>query len=248
MSLLCYHSVDSSWNSPLAVRDVDFDRQCRWITRHRSALPLDMALERLQKDGTLPHGALHLTFDDGFEALHQRMLPVLRRYRLPSSVFLVAQTLTPQGRAVDWVDRPPLTPLATLSLDQVLEMQDSGVDFQSHSWAHHDLTTLDYDSCRHDLNSSRELLEDLLGKRVTVLAYPRGRHDRMVREAAKAAGYTHALALPEHREDVNAFAIPRVGIYRANGARIFRLKVSPRYLKVRHSGVVRQLRSFRHRP
>ena len=235
MTILCYHSVEPDWESPLAVTPEAFAQQAEWLSRSRQVLPVRNALSRLDARGRLPRGTAALTFDDGFAALHEHVLPVLTQRRLPATVFLVAQTLTPGGRPVDWVDTPGTEPLHTLTLDQVLEMQDAGVDFQSHSWAHHDLTKLTYDECVRDLRESRELLSDLLGRRVTLLAYPRGLHDAGVRRAAEVAGYTHAFALPETAEEPGDFAIPRVGIYRGNGSFTVRVKSARPYLQVRTS-------------
>jgi peptidoglycan/xylan/chitin deacetylase (PgdA/CDA1 family) len=238
MTILCYHSVEPDWNSPLAVAPEAFRRQAVWLRRRRRVLPVEQALQRMDRRGRLPRGAVALTFDDGFAALHEHVLPVLVREKLPATVFLVAQTLTPGGRPVDWVDTPGSQPLSTLTLDQVLEMQDAGVDFQSHSWAHHDLTRLSREECVRDLRDSRELLSDLLGRPVRLLAYPRGRHDAMVREAAAAAGYTHAFALPETAEEPGDYAVPRVGVYRGNGGLAVRVKAAPGYLRLRTSPTV----------
>lgn len=233
MTILCYHSIQPRWNSPLAVEPEEFAWQAAWLRARRTVLPLSVALTRLDRSGRLPRGQAALTFDDGFRALHEHAMPVLTEERLPSTVFLVAQTLTPQGQEVDWVDTPGTEPLETLTLDQVLEMQDAGVDFQSHSWAHLDLTRLTYAECVRDLRESRELLSDLLGRAVTLLAYPRGRHDPHVREAAEAAGYTHAFALPERGEPVGDFSVPRVGIYHGNGHLAMRVKSARPYLRLR---------------
>lgn len=245
MTVLCYHAVESEWESALAVAPTAFEAQCRWVSRRRTALTLDQALSRMRSNARLPSGQAHLSFDDGFESLYDSMFPTVTRYGIPASVFLVAQTLTPQGQVVDWVDDPPACPPSTLTLDQVLEMQEAGIDFQSHTWAHRDLTTLGYDECVEDLRSSRELISDLLGKHVTCLAYPRGRHNGMVREAARKAGYTHAFALPEENEDVDDFAIPRVGIYRGNSALVFHVKNTPSYLALRHGRVAVMARRVR---
>jgi hypothetical protein len=86
-----------------------------------------------------------------------------------------------------------------------------------------------------DLRDSRELLSDLLGRRVTLLAYPRGLHDAGVRKAAEVAGYTHALALPETAEEPGDFAVPRVGIYRGNSLLTVRVKAARPYLQLRTS-------------
>lgn len=235
MTILCYHSVQPGWDSPLAVEPDAFAAQAAWLRARRDVLPLGEALSRLDSTGRLPRGQAALTFDDGFAALYDEALPVLTRERLPATVFLVAQTLTETGQPVDWVDTPGTEPLSTLTLDQVLEMQDAGVEFQSHSWAHHDLTQLTEGECVRDLRDSRELLSDLLGRPVTMLAYPRGRHLRHVRRAAVLAGYTHAFALPESAEDVDEYAIPRVGIFRGNGQLALRIKAARPYLRLRHS-------------
>src|SRR3954451_840506 len=235
MTILCYHSVQPRWDSPLAVEPGEFAWQAAWLRRRRRVLPLREALPRLDVTGRLPRGQAALTFDDGFAALYDHVLPVLQRERLPATVFLVAQTLTPQGQPVDWVAPPGTEPLSTLTLDQVLEMQDAGVDFQSHSWAHRDLTELSEEECVRDLRDSRELLSDLLGRSVTLLAYPRGRHNRSVQRAAARAGYSHAFALPERTETVNSYALPRVGSYRGNGQLAVRVKAARPYLRVRTS-------------
>ncbi len=233
MTILCYHSVEPDWESPLAVTPEAFAAQAAWLSRSRQVLPVRNALSRLDSRGRLPRGTAALTFDDGFAALHEHVLPLLTRHRLPATVFLVAQTLTPAGQAVDWVRTPGTGRLTTLTLDQVLEMQDAGVDFQSHSWAHRDLVDLSFEECVRDLRDSREFLSDVLGRPVTLLAYPRGLHDADVRRAAEVAGYTHAFALPETAEEPGDFAVPRVGIYRGNGLLSVRVKAARPYLQVR---------------
>jgi peptidoglycan/xylan/chitin deacetylase (PgdA/CDA1 family) len=235
MTILCYHSVEPDWESPLAVEPDAFASQAAWLRRRRRVLPVAEALQRLDARGRLPRGETVLTFDDGFAGVFDHAFPVLLRHRLPATMFLVAQTLTAEGRPVDWVRTPPGKPLRTLTRDQVLEMQDAGVDFQSHSWAHHDLIDLTVAECVRDLRESRELLSELLGRPVRLLAYPRGLHDSRVRDAAARAGYTHAFALPERAEQVDAYAIPRVGIYRGNGPLTVRIKAARPYARLRAS-------------
>ena len=235
MTVLCYHSLRPGWESPLATEPRDFDWQASWLRRRRTVLPVREAVTRLDRSGRLPRGQAALTFDDGFADLHTHALPILTRHQLPATVFLVAQTLTPAGQPVDWVRTAGSQRLTTLTLDQVLEMQDAGVEFESHSWAHRDLIDLSAEECVRDLRESRELLSDLLHRSVTLLAYPRGLHNEMVRQAAEKAGYTHAFALPERAERPDRFAIPRVGIHRGNGPMTVRLKAARPYLRLRTS-------------
>ncbi len=237
MSILCYHAVDPCWQSPLAVTPELFESHCAWLARHRTVVPLRVALDRMDRRGRLPRGMVALTFDDGFAQLHDLVFPALARHRLPATVFLVAATLTEAGHPVDWVDTPPEWDLKTLTADQVLSARDEGVEFESHSWAHLTLPTLDEPDCEADLRESRVLLEDLLHKKVELLAYPRGRHDAKVRRATEAAGFSHGLALPEDREQPGSFAVPRVGVFPGNGDSALRFKTSRGYVGIRQSRV-----------
>jgi len=235
MTVLCYHAVQPGWQAPMSMEPDMFASHMGWLARHRRVVPLDTAVGSLDRHGRLPGRAVALTFDDGFRSVHQHALEVLTRHGLPVTVFLVAATLGEGGHDVDWVDRPPDSPLETLTVDQIHEMQSLGVSFQSHSLAHRDLTQLAYDECVRDLTSSRELLESVLDSHVRLLAYPRGRHSAAVRAAAEAAGYTHAFTLPERREPSGPYALPRVGIYHQNTVARLRLKCAPAYLPARTS-------------
>ena len=229
MSILCYHSLDPGWASPLAVPPGVFAIHAAWLARNRDLVSADRAAAAMSWRGTLPGRMSALTFDDGYADLYEHALPVLTRHRIPATVFVVSATLT-DGGTVDWVDDAPAHELRTLTADQVLAMQEAGVTFGSHSRAHLDLTTLSYEDCVADLRSSREVLQDVLGRRVALLAYPRGRHDPDVRRAAAAAGYEAAFSLPEGAEEISRFSVPRAGVYPHNGTALLRVKTMRSYV------------------
>ena len=245
VTILCYHTVERGWRSPLAVTPEAFAEHCAWLARRR-VVPLEEAVRRVDRWGRLPRGMTALTFDDGFSGLHEHAWPVLAHFGLPATVFLVAQTLSPEGRSVDWAPTsPPGT--GTLNLDQVLEMQAAGIAFGSHSYAHHDLIDLDADECERDLRASRKLLEDLLKRSVPHLAYPRGLHDDRVHRAAEGAGFSHAFSLPEGPEEVGPYAVPRAVIIPGNGVPTLRFKTSRLYLPFRRTPLWPALRAMARR-
>ena len=236
MTVLCYHAVQPGWTAPMSMEPDAFATHAAWLARHREVVPLHAGLDRLGSSGRLSRGQVALTFDDGFASVHEHALPELRRHSLPATVFLVARTFVDDEPA-DWMDRPPSSPPPVLDEEQVREMQAAGVTFESHSWRHADLTSLDYATCVDDLRQSRELLESVLRHPVRLLAYPRGRHDADVRRAAERAGYDYAFALPDGREEPGRYAVPRVGVYHGNTVKHLRLKTSPGYLAVRSSAL-----------
>lgn len=245
MTILCYHSVDPDWRSPLAVTPSELDSHCRWLARVGRVVPLEAAVASSRP----PRGSISLTFDDGLSGVFDHAFPILSRHAMPATVFVVAGTLSSEGLPVSWVETPPPWPLRTLTLDQLLEMQAGGVAIGSHGYAHRDLARLTETEVRNDLRSSRQLLEDLLGRSVPFLAYPMGHHDERVRRAAEWAGYTHAFGLPEGKEPwSSSYAIPRVGVYPGNGVRTLRVKTSGLYLGVRTSRAYPTLRAALRRP
>lgn len=242
MSILCYHAIDFEWDSPLAVHPDAFAQQVGWLGRRRHVVDLRTALGRMDRRGRLPPRMSAVTFDDGFASVFDNAWPVARRAGLPITIFLVAETLAPSGKDVDWVDDPPPWALSTMTISQVLELREGPVTIGSHSYAHRNLTELGDAECERDLRESRELLEDLVERPIDLLAYPRGANDLRVRRAAVRAGYRAAFTLPERREPVDAMGIPRVGIYRGNGLRHLAIKSARRYLTLRNGDASRAVR------
>src|SRR5262245_23474660 len=188
----------------------------------------------MDRRGGLPAGIASITFDDGFVSTHEHAMPILARHKLPATIFVVAGTLAGNGVVMDWV-KDAAVPRRALSAGQILELVEAGFEIGSHSDTHRDLSTLHERDMVADLRRSREVLEDLIGRSVTMLAYPGGRHDERVRRAARSVGFEHSFAmsdsdLPNRPPD----AIPRVGIYRGDGTGILFAKTSPWLWRMRN--------------
>jgi peptidoglycan/xylan/chitin deacetylase (PgdA/CDA1 family) len=244
MTVLCYHSVRDDWRSPLALHPTAFAQHIAWLARSNRVIDLSDAVSRVMPSGRLAGGAKALTFDDGLSDLYDDAFPILVRYKMTATVFLVAETLTSKGRLVDWINDPPPSSLKTLTLDQILEMQKAGIQFGSHSYAHRDLTQLSDEECQRDLESSRQLLENVLGTRVAYLAYPGGHHSERVRESAARAGFTHAFGTLRGRDAVGPHAIPRVGVYAGDKIHHLRIKSMAGYIPFRRSRIYEAFRGL----
>jgi peptidoglycan/xylan/chitin deacetylase (PgdA/CDA1 family) len=240
MAILCYHAVDPEWISKLSISPDTFRAHCEWLASNRLVVSLEQAGPEITSSGRLRRNLTALTFDDGFASLFDHALPTLVDLCLPATVFLVAATLTEKGHRVDWVRDSDGAGLRTLSRSQILEMQEAGVTFGSHSYAHKDLTTLSENECEEDLRAGRELLEDVLGRSVSVLAYPFGRQEETVQRAAKRAGYTYGFAMSRRAGRVSRLNIPRIGVYAGNGIPTVWAK-SSWYLSLKRSRLLKAL-------
>lgn len=212
--VLAYHSIsDERRDGTLrwSVSPGDFDEQMALIQeRGRTPLWVSRYAALLREQAPLPPRPVLITFDDGFADLADTALPVLRRYGLNATAYVITSRLglapSPGGDPVlDW--------------DRVRELRAHGVEIGSHSHTHHALDCLRPRELHPEIAHSRRQLEDGLQAPVFSFAYPYGYHSPAVRRAVRAAGYSSACGVKNalsHEED-DVFAIARILIERDTG-------------------------------
>jgi peptidoglycan/xylan/chitin deacetylase (PgdA/CDA1 family) len=119
-----------------------------------------------------------LTFDDGYKDNYTILYPLLQKYNLKATIFVVTETVWSKNR---------------VSREDIAEMSASGlVSIQSHTKSHSSLPSLGNKELVNELALSKEYLEELTGKPVIALCYPEGAQNAAVRTAA-AEHYSYAV-------------------------------------------------------
>ena len=209
-----------------ALTAVDLERALRWLGARFAFLDPAEALMGSRR------GVL-LTFDDGFANNHDVVLPLLEANRAPAVFFVATQHVSDRGRWLPWLAKrveEQLGRAARVSPRLAADVFDGMtpqmvrrcarhplVTIGSHTVSHPRLTALDDESLRFELRRSREYLEEVGGCSVDLLAYPFGDVDSRVARAAAEAGYRAAFAERLTRVANPVFAVPRVGLYAAQG-------------------------------
>ncbi len=183
--VLIYHSI-AERGSSVTVPPARFEEQVRWLRHRYPILSLDeaLALETIDRD------AVVLTFDDGYSDYLSSALPILERYRLPSTVYVITeQILDPSrgyrfeaGRGKRSLDREELRDVARREL----------VTVGSHTHSHRWLPGLDAGSLAHELERSHAILAELLDSGDLHFCYPWGIYDRTT---TAAVGRLYASAV-----------------------------------------------------
>jgi peptidoglycan/xylan/chitin deacetylase (PgdA/CDA1 family) len=95
-AILCYHNVVRERHNPRLGGDPalhlpvdDLEAQVSWLARQYSVIPLREMVTRIEAGRSL-RGTAALTFDDGYRGVGELAIPVLRRLRLPATMFIVA--------------------------------------------------------------------------------------------------------------------------------------------------------------
>lgn len=208
--VLFYHRVSDDQDL-LAVTPRAFRRQMDLLAAEgRRVVDLVTAWDELRA-GRLAPGTVALNFDDGYRDIAEHALPVLREHGFAATVF-IAPGLTDGTAPLPWYRDPP----ALLGWDEIRELQGADVVFEPHSLTHRKLTALDEETARREIEGSREVLEERLGRRPRAFCYPAGLAGPRERRLVAEAGLDVAVSCepgPAVAEDDPQW-VPRLGVGR----------------------------------
>lgn len=122
-----------------------------------------------------PANAVAISFDDGDIGQAVRAFPALASRNMSATFFVTTS----------WVGTPKYA-----SWDQLRDMRAAGMSIQSHTHTHPFLSEVDERRLRDELRQSRELLDEKLEQRTTMIAFPGGDAPRAeLRGLLTAEGY-----------------------------------------------------------
>jgi peptidoglycan/xylan/chitin deacetylase (PgdA/CDA1 family) len=85
------------------VRRENFEGQMAYLSKRRRLVTLLQLLEYIEKGAGFPPDLVAVTFDDGYYDFYSEALPILEKYNIPSTLFLIT-SLVSEGEA-KWEDR-----------------------------------------------------------------------------------------------------------------------------------------------
>lgn len=154
-------------------------------------IPLKEAVAYLLgKRDSLPPKSIVITADDGWASAYHYLYPLAKKYNIPVTLFIYPQTISEGKHAMTW--------------GQLKELQQTGLfDIQSHTDWHPNfkqekkhLSPANYEKfVKAQFVNSKKTLEDKLGIKVTLLAWPFGIYDHYLEEQAADAGYEMAFTI-----------------------------------------------------
>ena len=216
--VLNYHQINDTEKNALTVNTEQFEAQMKYLAEngYTTITPNDM-LDAWENGTALPTKPIIITFDDGYLDNYNHAYPVLQKYQLKATIFLISDYVGTYPNYVTWSD--------------VQDMDESGlIDFESHTLSHEELTKApSLEEATHQLVASKQAIEWNIGnhKPVRFIAYPCGEYDADIEQATKDAGYRAAFTvnygLAEPSE--NHFILDRVPIFGSNSQTLLRFKL-----------------------
>lgn len=241
--ILAYHRVadvgfvdpiDDDWNVPPAL----LERHLVALKDWAEIVPLTELLGRCQSSTGEGRPLVALTFDDGYANFHSQVLPLLKRYQVPATVFVVTSLIGSEGPppfdawSVKHCERLDPEAWRPMNWAELKECAASGlVSVGGHSHRHLKAMHLSPEELADEAHRSRQILLSELND-VRSYAYPYGSTrlgyvpDGYV-NAVASAGYeiaaTYDLGRVTARTD--PLRMPRIEAHGVDSEAVIRAKV-----------------------
>lgn len=207
-----------------------------YLTSHYNIV----SLEDVIQGNPMPSHPLVITFDDGHAGNHS-LLPILKKYNLPTTIFLSAGIVNTR-RHYWFTFRHPEYPTSilkkmpnalklevlreagfsvdkefetvqALSKQQIEEMKGI-VDFQAHTLFHPCLPTCTHEEAETEILVCKERLEREFGLKVKAFAYPNGDYSDREVSLLKKAGYSAAVTVDYgfNKPETDKFRLKRLSV------------------------------------
>ena len=197
--VLMYHAIgDDFWGEAhLFVKPAELERQLQYLqdNGYETIFLEDLAhVEQYKKP-------IILTLDDGYDDNYTQLFPLLQKYGMKATIFMIAGDIGKPHK----LTRPQLRELAQSGL----------VSIQSHGWSHRNMADMGWPELVSELLRSKLALAFACGRVPTAVSYPNGRCTERTRTAA---GWFYAYGVRTfdgtYLTGTDPLLIPRIAVTR----------------------------------
>ena len=163
LPVLMYHSISTNPQNNLCVSEEQFNAEMEWLHSQKYyTLSMDEFCDALLKGALIPEKSVLITFDDGYLDNYKAAWPILKKYDLVATFFIITSTVD-NASSMTW--------------DQLRELVKGGNSIGSHTVNHSDLAKLSDVQQEKELRESKKTLDEKLGINVKSVCYPSGKYN-----------------------------------------------------------------------
>jgi len=174
--IITYHSVKASETKA-------FEKQMNMLLKYGTPISLSDGTTVLKSRNNIA-----VTFDDAYQSLLQNAVPVLRAKNIPATIFVPTGCL---GRRPYWIKNKNhnYSDQIVATEAQLNALPADLITIGSHSVSHIKLTDVEESLARKEIFKSKETLEKILNKKVTLFSAPFATLDEKLSNLFVEAGY-----------------------------------------------------------
>lgn len=196
LPILMYHAIhimapEEASNANLIVDPTTFESHIKRLSDEGYYFLTPEEAYKVLTENVLPNGntkIIWLTFDDSLWDFYDNAFPILKKYSAKATNNVITSTV---GNS------------ANLSLDQMLEMKEQGISFQSHTSTHPDLSASDDNTQKTEMSDAKSYLDSNLPQDTMTIAYPAGRYSDTTLQLAGELNYKLGITTNEGVADKN---------------------------------------------
>jgi len=190
--ILLYHRFGATVADGMTTTTPVFEAQMKYLHDNGyTVIPLRQLIAHYRGKAPAPgFKSVVIVEDDAHKSVYSDMLPIIKKYRYPVTIFAYPSAISNAKYAMTW--------------DQLRELTKTGLfDIQSHTYWHPNfkkerkkLSKLALDLLvKTQLNKSKARLETELGSKVDMLAWPFGLYDDYLIGKATESGYNATFTI-----------------------------------------------------
>ncbi|OGF48199.1 MAG: hypothetical protein A2452_04030 [Candidatus Firestonebacteria bacterium RIFOXYC2_FULL_39_67] len=194
----------------LIVSLENFEEQMKYLSENYKCVKMSDFGLRLEKKQSYDRDVIVITFDGADESIYKYAYPVLKKYKLPATLFLHINSVKLDRTAMSW--------------ETIKIIHEEGLmEIESHSMSHPHLNKMkggetgeEYEKrIKRELVESKNIIEEKLKKNVYYFAYPYGGYNSTVMRLLKESGYKAAVTVQwdKNTMESNPFALKRRGVF-----------------------------------
>ncbi len=198
--ILLYHRLGPTVADGMTMKTSVFEEHLKYLRDNGyKVIPLRQLVAWYLKKGPPPPAkSVVIVEDDAHKSVYTDMLPLVKKYNVPVTVFVYPSAISNAKYAMTW--------------DQIRELKKTGLfEFQSHTYWHPNfkkdrrkMSPAEFDkSVTMQLTKSKARIEKELGVKVDMLAWPFGIYDDDLLRRATAAGYIATFTIERHHANAS---------------------------------------------
>lgn len=217
--VIAYHKIDRP-TEDVKIRGAytspkNFARQMTYLKKRNFVFyTASELIDFYRRNGEFPPNGITVTFDDGWKDNYTNAFPIMRDLQIKATIFLVPSCI---GKTITTVVADGELAREHLSIVDIREMSEYGIEFGSHTLNHKLLNKVSDEEVEFEVVESKKEIENLLQKPCRTFAYPAGFFTDTAQETVERAGYIAAFSTVYGADDyVNLYALNRTEILRRN--------------------------------
>ena len=221
IAVLCYHNIGTAAEKENFLQEKEwtidvenFEEQLKMLKDNNyKTLTLDEFYQWKQGKIDLPYKSVLITFDDGFLSNYQYAFPLLKKYNMNATVFLIGNYMPEENE--QWNGN--LKTYMSKQTIQKAKEEYPNIEFASHSYALHEPGLINEKNYEDFLQDGKDFRQKVID--TDIYCYPFGAYNDDMIKSLKQNNYKMAFIFGPNKDDYrkaskndDIYLIPRLNV------------------------------------